>query len=216
MYILLFVIGAILIAANIKALKKEKLSFKNSLDTAATEVTDFDIKLTEVRREFAETITELQGEILDLKLRIEDLSNKKEKPLSKYSIQGENISENIEENKFYGEEFKNNNETNTIDLTYNNNARVLEKRVNLHRDNISFDETININEDPIDNPQTIEKHHEKHHEEELEEEKVNSSNNLKVEDVKALFAEGLSVEEVAAKLNIGKGEVLLIRELYLK
>lgn len=212
MYIFLFVIGAILIAANIKALKKEKLSFKNSLNTAATEVTDFDIKLTEVRREFAETITELQGEILDLKLRIEDLSNIKEKPLSKYSIQRENISENIEENKFHSEEFKNNNETNTMDLNYNNNARVLEKRVNLHRDNISFDETINISEDPIDNPQTVEKHHE----EELEEEKVSGSNNLKVEDVKALFAEGLSVEEVAAKLNIGKGEVLLIRELYLK
>lgn len=202
MYIFLFVIGAILIAANIKALKKEKLSFKNSLDTAATEVTDFDIKLTEVRREFAETITELQGEILDLKLRIEALNNPKEKGLSKYSIQRENISENINENNFYSEEFKNNNETNTIDLNYNNNAVVLEEKANLHMDNISF------SEDPIDNPQTIEKQHEK--------EKVNSTNNLKVEDVKALFAEGSSVEEVAARLNIGKGEVLLIRELYLK
>jgi hypothetical protein len=208
MYIFLFVIGAILIAANIKALKKEKLSFKNSLDIAATEVTDFDIKLTEVRREFAETITELQGEILDLKLRIEALNNSKEKGLSKYSIQRENISENIKENNFYSEEFQNNNETNTIDLNYNNNAVVLEEKANLHMDNISFNDTINISEDPIDSPQTLEKQHEK--------EKVNSSNNLKVEDVKALFAEGSSVEEVAAKLNIGKGEVLLIRELYLK
>jgi hypothetical protein len=208
MHIFLFIIGAILISANIKALKKEKLSFKNSLDIAATEVTDFDIKLTEVRREFAETITELQGEILDLKLRIEALNNSKEKGLSKYSIQRENISENIEENNFYSEEFQNNNETNTIDLNYNNNAVVLEEKANLHMDNISFNDTINISEDPIDNPQTLEKQHEK--------EKVNSSNNLKVEDVKALFAEGSSVEEVAAKLNIGKGEVLLIRELYLK
>ncbi len=41
-------------------------------------------------------------------------------------------------------------------------------------------------------------------------------NSLKVEEVKALLAEGLSEEGIAQRLNIGKGEVLLIKELYLK
>jgi len=41
-------------------------------------------------------------------------------------------------------------------------------------------------------------------------------NSLKVEEVKALLAEGLSEEGIAQQLNIGKGEVLLIKELYLK
>lgn len=42
------------------------------------------------------------------------------------------------------------------------------------------------------------------------------SNSLKVEDVKKLLIQGLSDEEIAQSLNIGKGEVLLIKELYLK
>ena len=42
------------------------------------------------------------------------------------------------------------------------------------------------------------------------------SNSLKVEEVKELLGEGLSEESIAQRLNIGKGEVLLIKELYLK
>ncbi len=42
------------------------------------------------------------------------------------------------------------------------------------------------------------------------------SNSLKVEDVKKLLLQGLSDEQIAQSLNIGKGEVLLIKELYLK
>ncbi|MEW8992980.1 hypothetical protein [Clostridium sp.] len=41
-------------------------------------------------------------------------------------------------------------------------------------------------------------------------------NSLKVEEVKELLGEGLSEDIIAQRLNIGKGEVLLIKELYLK
>lgn len=41
-------------------------------------------------------------------------------------------------------------------------------------------------------------------------------NNIKVDTVNSLLKEGISVEEVAKKLQIGKGEVLLIKDLYKK
>ena len=44
----------------------------------------------------------------------------------------------------------------------------------------------------------------------------NSSNNIKINEIKDLLKQGLSIEDIAGKLNIGKGEVLLIKELYLK
>ena len=42
------------------------------------------------------------------------------------------------------------------------------------------------------------------------------SNNVKVNEIGALLKQGLDIDQVAEKLSIGKGEVLLIKELYLK
>ena len=42
------------------------------------------------------------------------------------------------------------------------------------------------------------------------------NNSLKVDEVKELLLQGIAEDEIAQRLNIGKGEVLLIKELYLK
>lgn len=42
------------------------------------------------------------------------------------------------------------------------------------------------------------------------------NNNVKVNEIGRLLKQGLDIDEVAEKLSIGKGEVLLIKELYLK
>ena len=44
----------------------------------------------------------------------------------------------------------------------------------------------------------------------------NSNNSVKINEIKDLLKRGLSIEDIAEKLNIGKGEVLLIKELYLR
>ena len=44
----------------------------------------------------------------------------------------------------------------------------------------------------------------------------NISNNVKINEIGDLLKQGLSIDDIAEKLNIGKGEVLLIKELYLK
>lgn len=43
-----------------------------------------------------------------------------------------------------------------------------------------------------------------------------NQNNVKVTEIKTMLDEGLSIDEISEKIGIGKGEVLLIKELYLK
>lgn len=43
-----------------------------------------------------------------------------------------------------------------------------------------------------------------------------NSNNVKVNEIEKLVKKGLSVEEIAEELGIGKGEVLLIKELFIR
>ncbi|MFT5871341.1 MAG: hypothetical protein ACI8WT_000259 [Clostridium sp.] len=45
---------------------------------------------------------------------------------------------------------------------------------------------------------------------------TSNSNTEKVEEIKRLFSEGLSTTEVSEILHLGKGEVLLIKDLYIR
>lgn len=51
---------------------------------------------------------------------------------------------------------------------------------------------------------------------EPEEVKVSNYNNVKIEEIKKLIDEGKNIEEICETLNMGKGEVLLIKDLYLE
>lgn len=44
----------------------------------------------------------------------------------------------------------------------------------------------------------------------------NESNNIKVLEIKRLLKEGFTIDDIAEKLDIGKGEVILTKELYIK
>lgn len=43
-----------------------------------------------------------------------------------------------------------------------------------------------------------------------------NGNNVKVNEIKTMLDEGLSIDQISEKIGIGKGEVLLIKELYIK
>ncbi|MCD3298002.1 DUF6115 domain-containing protein, partial [Clostridium botulinum] len=47
-------------------------------------------------------------------------------------------------------------------------------------------------------------------------ENYKETNSLRLKQVQELIDKGLSIEEIADILKVGKGEILLIRELYLK
>lgn len=180
MYILLIIIGVALIATNIRAIMREENNFSKAMIDAESNIDEVDMRLVEIRSEFAKTITELQREINDLK--------------------------KVNHTEFIKNE-------------------LLEKKDDLDK-NISNDEYINTLVDKIDSlDDDILLQGENMDElmDDLKEEEKDSNpkkdikgNSLKVEEVKALLAEGLSEEGIAQRLNIGKGEVLLIKELYLK
>jgi len=69
MPIILIIIGALLIFLNYKAIKKDKNTFSNVLKYKKEDITEFEIKLGSIRKDMAESLTELQQEILELKTK---------------------------------------------------------------------------------------------------------------------------------------------------
>ncbi|HBC95906.1 MAG TPA: hypothetical protein DC034_03800 [Clostridium sp.] len=51
---------------------------------------------------------------------------------------------------------------------------------------------------------------------ETEKNDIKDVNNVKVDEVKNLLGKNVSIDEISKKTGIGKGEVLLIKELYIK
>lgn len=123
MILLLLIIGGILIILNVRALKKEKSSFQFTLNNSGNNMEEFAIQIGELRKEFSETILELQLEIQNLN-EIKKTSQKK-----------------------------------------NGN---------------------------------------------------NTTNSVKINEIEKLITLGLTTEEISQKLGMGKGEVLLIKQLYIK
>lgn len=69
MPISLIIIGALLIFLNYKAIKKDKNTFSNVLKYKKEDITEFEVKLGAIRKDMAESLTELQQEILELKIK---------------------------------------------------------------------------------------------------------------------------------------------------
>ncbi|KGN01874.1 hypothetical protein IRP63_07655 [Clostridium botulinum] len=164
--IVLLIIGILLIFINVKAINKEKNSFKGILNKEEVNLQEVQVEIGKLRKEFAETLLELQTEILDLKKKINN----------KDSIHKNNLE--------YHKENENNNDK-------------IEDIVD-----IDFDKVKNVKNDQELKKSNIESYEE--------------TNSLRLKQVQELIYKGLSVEEIADILKVGKGEILLIRELYLK
>ncbi|WP_346913535.1 hypothetical protein [Clostridium sp.] len=180
MYILLIIIGVALIATNIRAIMREENNFNKAMIDAESNIDEVDMRLIEIRSEFAKTITELQREISDLKK--------------------ENYTEFIEE------ELLEKSDDSNKDISNDEYINTLVDKAD------SLDDDILIQGENIDELMNDSKEEEK----DSNPRKGIRDNSLKVEEVKELLGEGLSEDIIAQRLNIGKGEVLLIKELYLK
>lgn len=146
---ILIVIGVILVVLNYKALKKDETSFSDVLKYKQKDMTEVEVEIGAIRRDIAESLTELQKEILDIKQHINFNNNV------------EDIKENLE----------------TDEELISNNLTSIDKEVDV------------INE--IDNKN-------------------------KTGAIRELISLGLNDEEICEKLSLGKGEVLLVRNLYKK
>ena len=146
---ILIVIGVILVVLNYKDLKKDESSFSDVLKYKQKDMTEVEVEIGAIRRDIAESLTELQKEILEIKQHINFNNNV------------EDIKENLE----------------TDEELISNNLTSIDEEVDV------------INE--IDNKN-------------------------KTEVIRELISLGLNDDEICEKLSLGKGEVLLVRNLYKK
>lgn len=158
--IILIAVGIILIALNLNAVLKEKKSFQGQLNVKQNEMEDYKIEIGKIRKEFAETVFELQREI-------ESLKNENKNNMDKI-------------------------------ILYDRLGKKVNKESNSKK---PVSET--------NNEDKLKKH---------EAEKVNTEdvNNIRIDEIRNLLHKNMSVDEISKKTGIGKGEILLIKELYTK
>lgn len=136
MPLFIIIVGLILIFINFFAIKKEKKDFRNVIMEQQTVHKDYDVELIAIRKDMAESILDLQKEILELRDKIKDL-----------------------EKTQYVEE--------------------------VHKVKVPVIKDDNVN--------------------------VKSE---KTEKIRAMVVEGYSDEDICKRLNIGKGELLLVKSLF--
>lgn len=170
----LLLIGLTLIMLNIKGIKREKNSFTNMLQAKEMDTTETEVMIGELRREFSETILELQKEILELR-----------KSLDKSDSAVENFSINLDNKIPLSSE--------QIGMEDKNKEEKIFQLQEL--DNISINEMEYSSSEDDDSGR---------------------NNSIKIDEIGKLLSENVSVEEICERLSIGKGEVLLIKELYLR
>ncbi|MDD3223475.1 MAG: hypothetical protein PHX70_02025 [Clostridium sp.] len=156
---LLLLIGILLVVLNLRAIKDN--SFDKKMKEAKENTGDFELKLGEMRKEFAETVLELQKDIEELK------DDKK-------------FANNIK-SIHINDEYKDKG-------IYNENS-----------------EEINKDEHNEDNKKDNKK-----------EDSKRPVNGAQIKEIEKLLKKGLSEDDISQKLGIGKGEILLIKDLYLK
>jgi len=161
-FLFIILVGILLIAINLNAIKKDKNSFNSILDNKVDNMEEFEVRIGELKREIAETKFDFQNEIQEIK----DMY---------YIKQNQSIAfQNTEVEKI---ELKEKIEIQEKAVEKNNKAKKI-NNINVHGNNID--------------------------------------NSIKIREIGDLLKQGMDIDEIAEKLGIGKGEVLLIQELYLK
>ncbi len=91
---LLITIGLILILINFKAIKKEKGSFNEVLEDSIENIDEYKEEIGLIRKEFAETLIDIQKEIEYLKKKLNVLKYTYENNIGKRDSHKENLNEN--------------------------------------------------------------------------------------------------------------------------
>ncbi|MCS4460093.1 hypothetical protein JTS90_01590 [Clostridium botulinum] len=208
---LLIVIGIALIFINFKAIKKEKGSFSEALKGSMENIDEYKEEIGLIRKEFAETLIDVQKEMEYLK---------KELNVLKHTYEN-----NIEVETFYKKNHNTNypkeNDNNLIQSKYidNKSEKNISKEIN-KKIWINEIDTNNLEKNHKNQKGSLKKKNSKsdYHKKNIEKDNYKNGleNSTKVNEVNKLLEEGHTVEEICEILNIGKGEVILIKELYSK
>ena len=198
--VILIVIGIALIFLNVRAIKKGKQSFTSTLRNADADMEEVDIRLGEMRREFTETIAELQIEIEDLRdvLRKNHMMKSEEKNENKDYHHNKSLKDTKKKNE--GRKNKEDREDEEVrnDKENISQVKIEDANVDRHTEKKDKSKVEKIIDSNIDN-------------------RIDNENKgIQINEVRKLIESGLTIDEISQKLGVGKGEVLLIKELYLK
>ncbi|NFE20453.1 hypothetical protein FDF42_13795 [Clostridium botulinum] len=208
---LLIVIGIALIFINFKAIKKEKGSFSEALKGSMENIDEYKKEIGLIRKEFAETLIDVQKEMEYLKKELNVLKHTYENNIEVETLYKKNHNTN------YPKESDNNLfQSKYID---NKNDKNISKEIN-KKIMVNEIDTNNLEKNQKNHKGSLKKKHSKsdYHKKNIEKDNYKNGleNSTKVNEVNKLLEEGHTVEEICEILNIGKGEVILIKELYSK
>jgi len=222
MPLILLIIGIFLIVYNYRAIKREgetkeldssSVSFQSALQDSMEELSDYKMEIGLLRKDIAESLTELQEEIFDIKKDIHRLKNMDYHRLKNtdYHLLKKNKDHRLKNNgKIYEnkEGLENNyhiNENN-IDLNINqidNKSEDIKEEVNSKSIDYKTDNIMILESETNDGIIS-----------EINfSEKVDSD---KTASIRKLLSEGLTEEEICHELSVSKGEVLLVKGLFKK
>jgi len=222
MPLILLIIGIFLIVYNYRAIKREgetkeldssSVSFQSALQDSMEELSDYKMEIGLLRKDIAESLTELQEEIFDIKKDIHLLKNMDYHRLKNtdYHLLKKNKDHRLKNNgKIYEnkEGLENNyhiNENN-IDLNINqidNKSEDIKEEVNSKSIDYKTDNIMILESETNDGIIS-----------EINfSEKVDSD---KTASIRKLLSEGLTEEEICHELSVSKGEVLLVKGLFKK
>lgn len=174
MWLFLILIGVILIALNLGAIKKEKNSFENILLKKENYTEEYQVELFSIRSEFKEEIDRLKKEIEELREKLEY-----DNSLSLQSVS-------------YGKaEY------------YQKKAKECKQKLQSKVDN--------VDKGVIKGNEVYSNFYEKG-----EKEVSGRNKSVRALEMEELLGKGFTIDEAAQKLNISKGEALLIKDLYLR
>ena len=204
--IILVVVACILIFVNVKFGNKE-LSLKEYINTGNRlkinkdsefhnklknfDFTDDKLQIGQIRKDVAESLTEIQKEIIKVNERI-DLIEQKNNNIKKSKVKTINKVINDDLNEI------------VKDNAYNKENDQKQKNES------DFSETLH---EKINNSNSNNKKHIKKNDNEYDGVINDISLDSKTERIKKLIKQGLSDEEICEKLHVGKGEILLVKGL---
>lgn len=225
MPLILLIIGIVIIVYNYRAIKREgvtkqedssfDISFQSVLQGSKEEFNDYKMELGLLRRDIAESLTELQEEIFDIKNDIHRLKKENYHRLKKensYILKNNNSNRLKNNNKMYENkedlENKYNIDENDIEININQSDDILEdeeQKEEINDSNIEHEMNSNVIMESEINDGVISEINFA--------EKVDSN---KTTSIKKLLSEGLTDEQICHKLSVSKGEVLLVKGLFKK
>lgn len=222
MPLILLIIGVVLIVYNYRAIRHElkdkqedsefDISFQSVLQDSKEEMNDYKMELGLLRKDMAESLTELQEEIFDIKKDIHQLKNENSHLLKSENSHilknqehilknNDEIYENKEglENNYHIDESK-------VDNSINETNEIVEQNKDFDEvDHIGYetDEEMNLYSEASDGVIS-------------EIDFSAKADSDKTASIKKLLGEGLTEEQICHELSVSKGEVLLVKGLFKK